>query len=96
MLTLTKPIFPNPALSYIQEYVGVTVAGQRWLWLAKKKSGKSGLSFLISPELQGETSELLDKNNLSFQRGRNYYGMTVDKESIEKHSDVLVSLMCIW
>jgi hypothetical protein len=84
-LGVANQVIPASALSYIEKYVGISFAGSRYIWLSKKRSGKSWLSFRVSPDLQDETSELLDKNNIPYKRGKRQkeFSLIVDKDVIE-------------
>jgi hypothetical protein len=95
LLTFTQDIFTDPALSYVKHYVAVTVSGHNYFWLHKRSSSKSLLGFRMSQALQDETAALLDGNDITYVRKPREFLLTVDKQMIERHRDVIRSLAAL-
>jgi len=95
LLTFTRDIFTDPALSYVKHYVAITVSGHNYFWLHKRSSNKSLLGFRMSQALQDETAALLDGNDITYVRKPREFLLTVDKQMIEKHRDVMRSLAAL-
>ncbi len=95
LLTFTRDIFTDPALSYVKHYVAITVSGHNYFWLHKRSSNKSLLGFRMAQALQDETAALLDGNDITYVRKPREFLLTVDKQMIEKHRDVMRSLAAL-
>ena len=94
-MTFTQDIFTDPALSYVKHYVAITVSGHNYFWLHKRSSNKSLLGFRMAQALQDETAALLDGNDITYVRKPREFLLTVDKQMIEKHRDVMRSLAAL-
>ena len=92
LLTFTQDIFTDPALNYVKHYVAITVSGNNYFWLHKRSSNKSLLGFRMSQTLQDEAAALLDGNNITYVKKPKEFLLTVDKQMIEKHKDVMRSI----
>lgn len=89
---LTKDVFGESDLNYVKNYVAVTVHGNNYLWLHKRKMNKSLLGFRVSPDLQDEAESLLDEHNVSHVRKPKKFLVTVDSAMIQNHREMFVSL----
>jgi hypothetical protein len=92
LVTLTQAIFGEPTLNYLKCYVAVSVGGNNYMWLHKRSANKSLLGFRISQSLQNEAAELLDTNNITYVKKPKLFRITVDRELIQKQSELFRSI----
>jgi hypothetical protein len=89
LLACVGEVFELPSLRYVKYYIAINVAGNNYLWLHKRSANKSLLEFSISDERVEEVSKLLDEQSISFVQKRNLVKLTVDKDFIKKHANLL-------
>ncbi len=89
LLATIGDIFESPSLSYVQSYIVIRVSGNNYFWFHKRSTPKSLLGMRISEEHIDEVSKLLDEQSISFFRTRKGIKVTVDKDFIKKHADLL-------
>lgn len=89
LLETVGDIFDSPSLRYVKNYIAINVFGNNFFWLHKRSANKSLLGFRISDEYIEEVSQLLDEQSISFVQKRNRFRVTVDKNFISGHSELL-------
>ncbi len=89
LLACVGEVFELPSLRYVKYYIAINVDGNNYLWLHKRSANKSLLEFSISDERVEEVSKLLDEQSISFVQKRNLVKLTVDKDFIKKHANLL-------
>jgi len=92
LLEVVGPIFEEPTLRYVKNYIAINVSGNNYFWLHKRSSNKSLLGFRISDDLLEDVTMLLDEANISFTQKRNRIRFTVDADMIRGHSDLLIRI----
>jgi hypothetical protein len=89
LLASVGEVFELPSLRYVKNYIAINVAGNNYFWFHKRSADKSLLGFRISDDHVEETSKLLDEQSISFVQKRNRVKLTVDKDFIKKHANLL-------
>jgi len=89
LLASVGEVFESPSLRYVKNYIAINVAGNNYFWFHKRSADKSLLGFRISDDHVEETSKLLDEQSISFVQKRNRVKLTVDKDFIKKHANLL-------
>lgn len=92
LLQLTSGVLESAALSYLKSYIAINVGGDNYMWLHKRSSGKSLLTFRISSSLQEQAAGLLESCNITPVRKPKGFSITFDKEIIANNSTRLVEL----
>lgn len=90
LLETVGDIFDSPSLRYVKNYIAINVFGNNFFWLHKRSANKSLLGFRISDEYIEEISQLFDEQSISFVQKRNRFRVTVDKDFISGHSELLI------
>ena len=90
LLETVGNIFDSPSLRYVKNYIAINVFGNNFFWLHKRSANKSLLGFRISDEYIEEISQLFDEQSISFVQKRNRFRVTVDKNFISGHSELLM------
>jgi hypothetical protein len=88
LLNVTRDVFGEPILNYVKAYVAITVGGYNYMWLHKRTLNKSLLSFRMAQSLQDDAAKLLDERNITYVRKTKTIRITVDREMIERNSDL--------
>ncbi len=89
LLASVGEVFESPSLRYVKNYIAINVAGNNYFWFHKRSADNSLLGFRISDDHVEETSKLLDEQSISFVQKRNRVKLTVDKDFIKKHANLL-------
>ena len=89
---MTSSIFGQTVLNYLKYYVAITVDGHNYMWLHKRGQGKSLLSFRIAQPLQDQAVARFDARNITYVRRPHSLRETVDKEMIERNSELFTSI----
>ena len=89
LLQTVEGIFESPSLRYVKNYIAINVFGNNYFWFHKRSANKSLLGFRISDEFLEDVSKLLDEQSISFVQKRNRIKVTVDKDFITKHAEML-------
>src|ERR1043166_3469084 len=92
LLGMTKSVFGDPVLNYVKAYVAITVHDNNYMWLHKRTANKSLLTFRMAQSLQDEAIGLLDAQNVTYVRKTKTIRITVDKEMIERNSELFTSI----
>lgn len=89
LLASVGEVFESLSLRYVKNYIAINVAGTNYLWFHKRSANKSLLEFNVSDERVEAVSKLLDEQNISFVQKQNLIKLTVDKDFIKKHANLL-------
>jgi hypothetical protein len=93
LFDITRPVFSDPSINYLKSYVAITVGGYNYMWLHKRTLNKSLLGFRVTEQsIQDDIAALLDAGNISYVRKTKRFLMTVDKDTIKKHSELFKSI----
>jgi hypothetical protein len=92
LLRNTNGVFGSATLSYAKSYVAITVDGYNYMRLHKRSPNKSFLKFRMTEDLQDEVAGLLDGKNITFVRKPKTFGITVDKDMIDRNAELVTSL----
>jgi hypothetical protein len=95
LLNITSETFGSATLTYAKYYVAITVARYNYMRLHKRSQPKSLLTFRMSQLLQDEAAALLDAKNITYVRKPNKFQITVDRELIERNSELLTSIAAL-
>lgn len=82
----------SPKISYVKNYVSISVGRNNYFWLHKRSGNKSLLGFRIAPHLADEAQQLLDNAKISFTRKPKSFLVTTDMVAISANADVYSSL----
>jgi len=82
----------SPKISYVKNYVSISVGRNNYFWLHKRSGNKSLLGFRIAPHLADEAQQLLDNAKISFTRKPKSFLVTADGAAVSANADVYSSL----
>lgn len=88
LVNITSSVLGQPSLNYVGAYVAITVDGNNYMWLHKRSSDKSLLTFRMAQSLQDDATALLDAQNITYVRKTKSIKITVDKEMIERNAEL--------
>lgn len=88
LVNITSSVLGQPNLNYVGAYVAITVDGNNYMWLHKRSSDKSLLTFRMAQSLQDEATALLDAQNITYVRKTKSIKITVDKDMIERNAEL--------
>lgn len=92
LLSVVGEILESPSLRYVKNYIAINVFGNNYFWFHKRSDNKSLLGFRISDEHLNDVSKLLDEQSISFVQKRNRIKITVYKDFIKKHAELLMQI----
>jgi len=92
LVNITNDVLGRPSLNYVKAYVAITVDGNNYMWLHKRTSDKSLLTFRMAQSLQDEAAGLLDGKNITYVRKTKTIKVTVDKEMIERNAELFTKI----
>lgn len=95
LLGVVAPTFGKSELSYTKHYVALTVGRNNYLWLHRRKRGKSLLGLRIAGHLFEEAQQLLDEANISFTKKPKQIAMTIDQNMVKEHAAVFEKLAAL-
>lgn len=95
LVSITSSVLGQPSLNYVGAYVAITVDGNNYMWLHKRTSDKSLLTFRMAPSLQDEAAGLLDGKNITYVRKTKSIKVTVDKEMIERNAELFTKIAAL-
>ena len=85
LLRVISDQFKGASLSYLKSYIAISVDGDNYMWLHKRSSSKSLLTFRINAALQDRAAALLESFNVTPVRKPKGFSVTVDKNVIENN-----------
>ena len=93
LFEITRPVFKDPSINYLKSYVALSIDGYNYMKLNKRTSNKSLLKIGATEEpTQDDIAALLDAENISYVRKNKRFRMTVDKDTVKKHSELFKSI----
>lgn len=92
LLAVTGPCFKEPALSYVKNYIAVTVGRNNYLWLRKRGGGKSLIGFRIASYLEDDAQKVLDSAEIPFKKKPKQMFIMGDAAMIASHREVFEKL----
>lgn len=92
LLAVVGQELSSPKISYVKNYVSISVGRNNYFWLHKRSGNKSLLGFRIAPHLADEAQQLLDNAKISFTRKPKSFLVTTDMVAISANADVYSSL----
>lgn len=95
LVNITSSVLGQPSLNYVGAYVAITVDGNNYMWLHKRTSDKSLLTFRMAQSLQDEAAGLLDGKNITYVRKTKTIKVTVDKEMIERNAELFTKIAAL-
>jgi hypothetical protein len=95
LVSITSSVLGQPTLNYVKAYVAITVEGNNYMWLHKRTSNKSLLTFRMAQSLQDEAAGLLDGKNITYVRKTKTIKITVDKEMIQRNAELFTSIAAL-
>lgn len=87
LLSVTKMALGESQLSYVKNYVAITVGRNNFFWLHKRSGNKSLLGFRIAAHLADEAQQILDEAKIPFTRKPKSIFVTVDQLTIDTHAE---------
>ncbi|VVE77045.1 hypothetical protein PCA31118_05369 [Pandoraea captiosa] len=79
-------------ISYVKNYIAVSVGRNNYFWLHKRSGNKSLLGFRIAPHLADEAQQLLDDAKISFTRKPKSFLITTDTPTVSENERVFSGL----
>lgn len=79
-------------ISYVKNYIAVSVGRNNYFWLHKRSGNKSLLGFRIAPHLADEAHQLLDDAKISFTRKPKSFLITTDTPTVSANERVFSGL----
>jgi len=92
LMTVVGPALQDPKVSYVKNYVSISVGRNNYFWLHKRSGNKSLLGFRIAPHLADEAQQLLDDATISFTRKPKSLFITTDMAAVGANADVYSKL----
>lgn len=93
LLEVTKPVLADAELNYVNNYIGLQVAGNNYFWLKKRSGNKSLMSFWVGNRLLSKTTPLLDEKRIPYTvRKGETVRITTDKDTVQANRDLFLQL----
>ena len=92
LLAVVKAELDDPQVSYVKNYVAITVGRNNYFGLHKRSGNKSLLAFRIAAHLVDEAQQVLDEAKISFARKPKSILITVDATTIEANAEAFSKL----
>lgn len=84
-----------PQLSYVKNYIAITVGRNNFFWLHKRSGNKSLIGFRIAAHLAEDAQQVLDDAKISFTRKPKSFLITVDSPTIEANTESFSKLAAL-
>ena len=88
LMEVVGSALPEPKISYVKNYVSISVGRNNYFWLHKRSGNKSLLGFRIAPHLADEAQKLLDDATISFTRKPKSFLITTDMAAIGANTEI--------
>lgn len=95
LLAVVAHALPDPQVSYVKNYVSISVGRNNYFWLHKRSGNKSLLGFRIAPHLADDAQQLLDGAKISFVRKPKQFLITTDAATIQANAEVFAQLAAL-
>ncbi|WP_454006774.1 hypothetical protein [Alcaligenes sp. Marseille-Q7550] len=92
LLSVVGHIFQEPQVSYLKNYVSISVGRNNYFWFHKRGRNKSLLGFRIAPHLAEEAQRILDGAKISFNSKSKKIFLITDSETINSNKDLFVQI----
>jgi len=92
LLAGVRAELPDAKLSYVKNYIAVSVGGNNYLWLHKRSANKSLLALRVAAHLADEAQQALDEAKISFTRKGKFISLTIDAGTITLNPAVFSKL----
>jgi hypothetical protein len=87
LLGVVAPALAEPQLSYLKNYIAITVGRNNYFWLHKRSENKSLVGFRVAAHIADEAQQVLDAAKISFTRKPKAILVTVDPATIETNAE---------
>lgn len=92
-IEIVQPVFAEPSLNYVKNYVAVVVNGNNYFWFHKRSGNKSLLGFWLSETLLPSATALLDEKGISYTVRKNQsVRITTDKDTIKNNTEMFLQI----
>lgn len=89
LLGAVSPILSPARLNYVKNYISIAVNGNNFIWLHKRATDKSLLSFWVGERLAATTKSLLDLEGIPCSVKKNQsFRVVADKKMIIEHAEL--------
>lgn len=95
LLSAVQSELIEPQLSYLKNYIAITVGRNNFFWLHKRSGDKSLIGFRMAPHLADDTQQVLDEANISFTRKPKSIRVSVDSSTIDANADMFAKLAAL-
>jgi hypothetical protein len=75
-------------LNYLKNYIAITFNNNNYFGFSRRSGGKSRLWFWVNDSHLPQVTKTFDEKSVSYVTKRNYFNLTVDKEMIEKNTEL--------
>jgi hypothetical protein len=89
---IIKQELPTAQLHYVKYYITISVNGDNYIWLSKRRGNKSLIGFWFSEKYFGQASEQLDKAEISYSRKNQMLYFTTDSTTLKSHATLILKL----
>lgn len=91
-LASVRAELPDAELSYVKNYIAVSVGRNNYFWLHKRSANKSLLNLRIAVHLADEAQQVLDEAKISFTRKGRFLSLIADVGTITANPLVFTKL----
>ncbi len=92
LIAVVKPELDEAELSYVKNYIAITVRRNNYFWIHKRSGNKSLVGFRIAPHLADDAQQILDEAKIAFTKKPKAIVVTVDTLTIEANSSAFAKL----
>ncbi len=92
LLSVVQGQLQEPQVSYLKNYVAISVGRNNCFWFHKRSGNKSLLGMRIAPHLADDAQELLDGAKISFTRKPKSVLVTTDAATIHANRELFSAL----
>lgn len=92
LLSVIANELQEPQVSFVKNYISISVGRNNYFWLHKRSGNKSLLGFRIAPYLADDAQQLLDGGKISFARKQKSIFMTIDAATIGANAEIFSKL----
>lgn len=92
LLDVVNKVYSNATLSFVKNYIAITVNNNNYLWFHKRSGNKSLLSFWLGENLLPQGGDILDAKSISYVKKTTSIRVTVDKPMIIANADTLIAI----
>jgi hypothetical protein len=89
LASVVQPIFGEAIVNYVKNYINITVHGKNYLWMHRRKAGKSLIGFWFTEKLLIEAQKTFDAAGVSYVKKKERIFILADKDTIHAHEKTI-------